>query len=273
MKLDLTGQRFGRLVAIKENGRSKSRQVLWLCQCDCGNTHIVPSSQLKNASIRSCGCLRSEMVAAKNYKHGLMDSRLYHVWTSIKDRCYREKNHHYKYYGKRGIRLCDEWQSFENFYTWAINNGYDPDAPRGECTIDRINPDGDYEPNNCRWVSNTVQQRNKRNNHYLTYKGETHPVTEWAEILGMGKGTLETRINKYGWSIERAFNTPVRKCNRSGTNRYLTFNNKTQTITQWAKEFGMGFNTLYSRLFDYQWPVEKALMTPVRKLKRRETNE
>lgn len=263
-KLDLTGQRFGRLIAIEESGRSKGRSVIWLCKCDCGNTHTVIAPMLKNGSIRSCGCLKRDMVAEKNYKHGHAGDRLYRIWAGIKRRCYVEKDASYKDYGGRGICLCEEWHDYEKFHEWAMNNGYDPDAPRGTCTIDRINPNGHYEPSNCRWASTTVQQRNKRNNHYLTYKGQTHPVTEWADILGIDKGTLESRVNRYGWSIERAFMTPVRKNNRIGANRYLTFDNRTQTITEWAKELKMNFTTLYSRVFNYHWSVEKALETPVR---------
>lgn len=212
--INLTGQKFGRLTVIEECGRTKNRSTIWLCKCDCGNEHKVTTAHLKNGSIRSCGCLRKETTTEKNYKHGLSDNRLYPIWKSIKDRCYRKNNNHYKDYGARGIILCDEWQNFENFYNWAMRNGYDITAPKGECTIDRIDPNGNYEPNNCRWVSSTVQQRNKRNNHYLTYNGETRPVTEWAEILGINKGTLESRIVRYGWSVEKALETPVKKINK-----------------------------------------------------------
>lgn len=267
-KAELIGQRFGRLTVIKEGGRAKSRSVIWICQCDCGNIHNVTTSLLIKGSIKSCGCLRREMVIQKNYKHGLSNTRLYHIWASIKDRCYRKSDKNYPSYGARGIKMCQEWQeNFQSFYEWAMSSGYDELSERGECTIDRINNDGNYEPSNCRWANSTVQQRNKRNNHYITYKGETHPVTEWAEILGIGKGTLESRINDYGWPIEKALSTPVRKCNRTGANRFLTFNNKTQTVAEWARELNMEFNTLYSRIFNYHWSVEKAIKTPVKNQK------
>lgn len=258
-KENLLGKKFGRLTVIRDYGRSENRSVIWLCKCECGNTHKVSTGKLKNGSVKSCGCLRRDMTVNKNHKHGQANTRLYSIWNGIKRRCQQPKCSSYNDYGGRGISLCKEWLDFSNFYNWSMNNGYDDSL-----SIDRIDVDGDYTPNNCRWVDSKIQQRNKRNNHYLTYNNETHPITEWADILGINKGTLESRITRYGWSTEKALNTPVKKCNRSKTNSFITFNGKTQTITQWAKDKNMSFNTLYSRIFNYHWSIEEALETPVR---------
>lgn len=153
--IDHTGQRFGKLVAIKRVGSTDERDSLWLMKCDCGNECVKKMDTLMRGDITSCGC------QYKSYDHKY--KRLHAVYHGIKARCYSKNSTSYKWYGERGIKVCDEWlNSFEAFKTWAIAAGYDVDAPRGECTIDRIDPDGDYEPSNCRWLSIEEQQRNKR---------------------------------------------------------------------------------------------------------------
>lgn len=129
--------------------------------------------------------------------------RLYHVWKAMRKRCRNPNDTYFHLYGGRGIKVCDEWQNFKNFLKWATENGYDKDAPFGKCTIDRIDHDGDYCPENCRLVDMTVQNRNKSSNHYLTYKGETKLATEWANELGIPLSTISVRL-KRGYSIERA---------------------------------------------------------------------
>lgn len=153
--IDHTGQRFGRLVAVKRVGSNNTRDSLWLMACDCGNTCVKDIGAVIAGYITSCGC------RYQRYDHKY--ERLHAVYHGIKSRCYHEYNTSYEWYGARGIKMCDEWlNSFEAFKTWAVDNGYQLDAPRGVCTIDRIDPDGDYEPSNCRWVSIAEQQRNKR---------------------------------------------------------------------------------------------------------------
>lgn len=141
-----------------------------------------------------------------NYKHGLKNTRLYRIWLQIKNRCFNSNTDRYRDYGARGITVCDEWRNdFKAFYDWAMNNGYSD-----ELTIDRIDNDGNYEPSNCRWVSVKVQNRNTRSNHLITYKGETRCVADWADITGLSRACICDRI-KYGWSVERILETPLRE--------------------------------------------------------------
>ncbi len=160
--IDLTGKRFGRLTVI-EKSESKNGFASWLCECDCGEKCVVCGRALRIGKTKSCGCLRRETTAKTRKKHGKKNSRLYRIWTAMKARCTNPQNKRYIHYGGRGIKVCSEWMnSFEAFYEWAMENGYKPDAKRGECTIDRINNDGDYCPANCRWATTAEQNQNKR---------------------------------------------------------------------------------------------------------------
>jgi hypothetical protein len=126
-------------------------------------------------------------------------------------RCYYPKYERYHRYGGRGIKVCDEWlNSYDNFKKWALDNGYDYDAPKGQCTLDRINNDGNYEPSNCRWATNKEQSNNNSRNVWITANGETHNLQQWANILGTTHATLRSRY-RYGWSDERIINTPIKK--------------------------------------------------------------
>lgn len=143
-----------------------------------------------------------------NYKHGLAHSRIDAVYKSMKDRCYNPNNKRYKNYGARGIVVCDEWLSDKSsFFKWAYEHGYDDKAPRGETTIDRIDVNGNYSPQNCRFISVKDQNNNRRTNILITYKGEKHTMSEWADIKNIPLRTLWNRINVLNWDIERALNT------------------------------------------------------------------
>ena len=138
--------------------------------------------------------------------HGKQPARLYRIWANMKSRCSNPNVDNYRFYGGRGIKVCDEWQDFISFRFWAITNGYADDL-----TLDRINNDGNYEPSNCRWDTHLHQCNNTRRNHWLTFHGETHTIAEWARIVGIKVDTLERRINAHGWSVERALTTSVRR--------------------------------------------------------------
>ena len=140
----------------------------------------------------------------------------------MKDRCYNPKATSYKHYGGRGIKVCDEWKnSFKAFYDWAYSNGYDENAPRNKCTIDRINNDGNYEPSNCRWVTQKQNCNNTRFNRLLTCNGETHTMSEWSEITGISQTTLSYRIHCLGWNDEQVLTTPINKSKSRNKNNQI----------------------------------------------------
>ncbi len=170
--IDLTGQRFGRLT-ITGQAPPKYGRVAWRCICECGNTVVCTSNDLRRGSVSSCGCLRKEVAAAKSHtaglirgtqleKHGFSRTRLYGVWKNMHQRCTNPNNKSYPDYGGRGISVCPEWDDFSTFHKWAMETGYDPYAQFGECTIDRINNDDGYKPQNCRWVTLNTQANNRR---------------------------------------------------------------------------------------------------------------
>jgi hypothetical protein len=201
---DITGQKFGRLTVIERLENDKWKQARWKCLCECGNYIICITRDLKKGSVKSCGCLHKEIIKKVNTKHGLKKTRLYRLWNTIKRRCYNKSFEKYKNYGGRGITMCDEWKNdFKSFHDWAYANGYDENTKRGDCTIDRIDVNGNYEPNNCRWATNKEQQRNRSNNHFITYEGKTHCISEWAEILDIKPSYLYQKLKKDNFDIKK----------------------------------------------------------------------
>ncbi|MDY7303989.1 hypothetical protein UN728_03745 [Streptococcus suis] len=161
--IDITGHRFGELTVV-ERSQYTGREVFWKCRCDCGREIITRGSSLRNGSSTTCDCSRVRHAKTGNAKrtHGFTGERLYRVWMGMKQRCYLKTHNRYANYGGRGITVCAEWKDYLNFRKWAFANGYDPNAPRGSCTIDRIDVDGNYEPSNCRWVDSKIQAKNRR---------------------------------------------------------------------------------------------------------------
>ena len=197
---DLSGQQFGAL-QVEARIDTEPRHVHWRCRCDCGGMVVVQGSNLKNGHTTSCGCARRELMRAKQLTHGQSKTRVYGIWAGMWTRCTNEKHGDFHRYGGRGITVCDRWQSFERFYQ-------DMGDPPAKAWIDRIDNEGPYEPGNCRWATAKQQQRNKRNNHLVTFNDKTQTVTEWGEERGMKPLTLLQRL-RYGWSVERALTEPV----------------------------------------------------------------
>ena len=146
--------------------------------------------------------------------HGMSNTRLYRVWQDMKNRCKGTKKRDKQNYHDRGVSYCEDWEKFEPFRDWALSNGYDDNL-----TIDRVDVNGNYDPSNCRWVTRAEQNNNTRQNHYITFNGETHTVRQWADILGIKPSTLRSRLNTYKWSVEEAFNVRIL---RGGQNRCNT---------------------------------------------------
>ena len=192
---DLTRKRFGRLVALKPVGKNTYGNYLWLCKCDCGNEHIVASGKLVQEKTKSCGCYSKEIHIKSLEKHGITTGgkpRTFIIWNGMKARCYNQKSISYKSYGARGIKVCDEWlgeKGFENFHNWSIKNGY-----KEEFELDRIDNDGNYEPNNCRWISRQENREKQRNTRYFEIDGEKHSISKWCKILGISKSTAYKRV-------------------------------------------------------------------------------
>ena len=181
--------------------KSGRHRTTWECRCSCGNVVNVTSDNLRCGRTTSCGCAKSEMLSKRMKTHGETNTKLYGVWSSIKSRCYNRNTDAYKDYGLRGISMCDEWRnSYLLFKQWACESGYSDGK-----SIDRIDNNLGYSPDNCRWVDAQIQANNRRSNRVYTIGNESHNVTEWASIYGINQKTLFTRIYS-GLDIETAVN-------------------------------------------------------------------
>lgn len=204
---DLTGQKFGRLTAkYLVYGRRNGVSVrYWVCQCECGNEVVVGQGNLISGNTSSCGCYRKELLHEISTKHGgarvNKKDRLYAVWSKMRDRCNNPNNQRYELYGGRGITVCDEWNDYSKFREWAYENGYDENAKRDECMIDRIDNYAGYSPSNCRWVDISIQATNKRDTIYVNMNGERKPLSQVARELNLTYPTLYNRLKK-GKTVE-----------------------------------------------------------------------
>lgn len=208
--IDLTGKKFGRLTVLNKAGSGKNKSLLWNCVCDCGREVVIDGLYLRSGDTKSCGCYRKECASKRMSTHKMSKTRLYRVWAGVKNRCYNENASNYKYYGAKGITMCDEWKdSFESFRNWAIASGYNENARPQECTLDRIDNNSGYSPNNCRWANHQEQCNNQSSNKIIAFNGESHSMSEWADVIGMEYTTLRARIRR-GMSISEALTKPVR---------------------------------------------------------------
>lgn len=200
---DLTGMVFGRLAVLRLAGKDKSNSRFWECQCECGRLHITLGRSLRNGSCRSCGCLHNEEFGNRWRTHDRSRTPEHRIWIAMISRCNDPHKTGYENYGGRGINVCKRWrESFEAFF------GDMGERPSPKHTIERRNNDKGYSPDNCYWATRKEQARNRRTNRLLTYHGETLPVCEWAERIGISNRTLLGRLN-CGWSVDRAIETPI----------------------------------------------------------------
>lgn len=183
--IEITGKYFGKLYVIGLDHKNDKSGSWWLCECECGNKIILRSRELIKGYKTSCGCDTGNGTnMVREY-----DS-LYNVWCNIRQRCLNVKNPAYNRYGERNIYVCHEWNSFENFRDWALKNGY-----KYGLSIDRIDNNDGYYPENCRWADHTTQANNKSSNRFINYANETHTIAEWSRILGVNYATLLRHIN------------------------------------------------------------------------------
>ena len=213
-KLDLSGEVYGRLTVLSMAERGKHGQARCLCRCVCGVEKTTDAGPLRRGVVVSCGCLRNErarvnvvkataaaVFSVGNLKHGLSETPEWYAWTALRARCGSGNNRAFASYGGRGVTVCDRWrESFENFLT---DMGPRPVG----CSLDRIDNDGPYSPENCRWADRTAQARNRRSNHVIEFNGRSQSLAAWAEEVGIRQETIRGRL-KRGWSVEHALTAP-----------------------------------------------------------------
>ena len=206
---DIFGKRYGHLTVIGE-GTIHSKQRKVLCICDCGKETCVFASNLKRGLTKSCGCKRK---GPRDNRSVLPeDKRLHTIWSNMKTRCDNPNVRAYQYYGGRGIKYCEQWEKWLPFKEWALSHGY-----REDLTIDRIDVNGDYCPENCHWVTKEEQMNNKRNNRIVEYNGESKTVAQWAKTLGIDNRAMWDRLFKQNMPKEKALTMPKR-VRKGGTN-------------------------------------------------------
>ena len=246
------GKKFGRLTVIvfRKVKSGENTSWRWDCKCECGNivTGLKPSS-VRSGSTKSCGCLKMEQNSKnlweKRRKHGKTDTRIYGIWSHMRSRCKNANNKAYKNYGGRGICVCEEWENdFENFYNWAINNGYSENL-----TIERKDVNKGYSPDNCCWISLSDQAKNKRNIRYVELDGEKIPLKEACDRIGLPYKAIHLRITRYGMDFETAISKPIK--------------DKQNTLAQRSRDAGIPYHTVVARIKS-GWSEEKALSEPVR---------
>lgn len=237
---EIIGQKFGILTAVEVVGKNR-RGPLVKCACDCGGTKTVNAKDLRNGNNKSCGCIHRT--------HGLTGTRPYRAWQNMKKRCDNPTNKSFKNYGGRGIKYCDKWETFEGFWE-DMQEGY-----ADNLTLDRIDVQGNYSKENCRWAGKLIQANNTTTNHLITYDGETMSQADFARKYGVDYELFRHRMKK-GWSVEEAMK-PVEK-------EEITYNGETKRVSEWAEERGMTYHQLKKRLMR-GWSIEKALNQPLRK--------
>ena len=209
----MIGEKFERLVVEKQTDDyitpSGGHHKRYTCLCECGKRVDVLKEYLTSGRQKSCGCLKKEN---GHPTHREIHTRLYKIWGNMCNRCSNPNNPAWDRYGKRGILVCDDWKLYENFRDWAKSNGYNDDL-----TIDRIDNDRGYNPDNCRWADRYTQANNKRDNHIVEFKGQKKTLSEWASYLGIPYKTLHNRVVRLNWDIERAFTQPMRKSSSSSS--------------------------------------------------------
>ena len=208
-KEDLTGKKYN-LLTVEGLDCVKDGVSYWKCRCDCGNVVNVRGNNLKSGAVKSCGCLRK---IPSNFMHGESKTKLYRHWISMIYRCTNPKKDSYKWYGARGISVCEEWKTFEGFKAWAMKT-----RPDESFTVERIDVNGDYCPENCKWIPAGDQADNRRTNIVIEHNGQKKNLAQWCDALGLDYKRIHNRMFRLGWDFEKAISCPVdsRKQNKKG---------------------------------------------------------
>lgn len=244
-RLNLLGNEFGKLTVIKDLGKGH-KEYEWLCRCECGNETVSTTSYLRSGHKTSCGCLRWKGTPT----HGMAGTRIYMAWQNMKRRCNDPINNSYANYGGRGISYDSKWETFEGFLE-DMEEGYSDTL-----TLDRIDVDGNYSKDNCRWVDRVIQANNMTTNHIIEYKGEELTLAELARKYDKDSDLIKRRIAHHNWDVERAL--------KEEPWEMITYNGVTKRVAEFAEDFGMTYYQLKKRLMR-GWTVERALTQPLRK--------
>lgn len=260
---DLKGQTFGYLEVLYDFDKFINGHKIHYCHCkcsNCGKEKDIYSSSLTTGSTKSCGCYNIEHNRELHTKHGISRHPLSGLWRDIKKRCFNPNCKAYKNYGGRGVVMCDRWKdSLETFYNDLIDsyNEHIEKYDKLNTTIDRIDVNGNYEPNNVRWATRKEQNNNRRNNHFITYNGETHTIAEWSDITGIEGRKISGRLSR-NWDIAKALTLK-----ENASERIITHNGEMHNLAGWDRLLGFPRETIAGRLAN-GWSEERALTTPVR---------
>lgn len=235
---NVIGNKYGRLTVIEDAPdkvyKNGAHDRVEKCLCDCGKIKFVKLGQLKNGRTKSCGCYHDEISRERQTTHGMTGTRLYRIWSTMKSRCLNPNTDYYYLYGGKGISVCDEWRNnFDSFFKWSIEHGYDDSL-----TIDRMDSNKDYCPENCRWVTFKEQANNTSRNHLLEYNGDLYTLAELSELVNVPYAILKHRIYD-GMSVRSAIEKPHRT-NKRARDFLITANGESHTGKDWAKIVGLG---------------------------------
>lgn len=254
--IDRKGQRYGRLVAVERLPAKsiKDTNARWFCRCDCGRSTVSYGQDLARGRTKSCGCLNAE----RRMQHGMAGTHVYAVWQAMLQRCENPNAQRFEDYGGRGIKVCPKWHRFEGFFADMGNR-------KPGFSLDRIDNDGDYCKENCRWAVTTVQANNTRRNRVIEFNGEKLTIAQWAERKCLAWYTIRARLDQYGWSVEKTLTTPATLA------ILYEFDGRKQALREWAVETGIGLETLSYRVRKSGWPIGRALTEPVHFKSHKET--
>lgn len=239
---DLTGENFGRLTVIGLSPRRSGRKSYWICQCNCGNKAVARGDILKAGTTQSCGCMKKEqdrINLTANHSHKESGAHLYNAWLGMKQRCYDKNSETYKYYGERGIKVSDEWKNdYIKFAEWARENGYSEIL-----TIERIDVNGDYSPDNCTWIPFVDQMNNRRSSIMIEWNGQIKNLKQWSAELGLPYSTIHTRYTRDNLRPPKLF----KPLNKKYMPKLVIWNNETNNLATWSRKYGLNRKTVQHR--------------------------
>lgn len=256
---DLSESRFGRLTVVgfaEVRKRGNGRSYIWECKCDCGNTHMVDATALKMGYVRSCGCLANEVRGKASITHGKRRTSLYNVWSCMKRRCLNQNDSSYRFYGERGVSVCEEWKNdFEAFYDWAMKNGY-----KKGLQLDRIDTNGNYCPQNCRFITQKENENNRSDNVIVEYEGVEYTLSQFAEKHSLDYDRLRYLYVQCGVPVKEIFeNDYMNKPYKREREKVYMYNGEEHTLKEFSEMYNIDIGTLRSRVHGMKWDIARAI--------------